>query len=56
MDFYNKALENVKQYHLEQTMTQPEDALDQALAEFWNDGSNDTTEQEVLLQLPSSRD
>ena len=56
MDFYNKALENVKQYHLEQTMTQREDALDQALAEFWNDGSSDTTEQEVLLQLPSSRD
>ena len=36
-------------------MTQPEDALDQALAEFWNDGGNDTTEQEVMLQLPGDR-
>jgi len=36
MDLFYKALENVKQYHLEQTMTQPEDALDKALDDFWN--------------------
>ena len=35
MDLFNKALENVKQYHLEQTMTQPDDALDKALEEFF---------------------
>tara|TARA_B100002052_G_C15522718_1_gene436811 strand:+ start:87 stop:284 length:198 start_codon:yes stop_codon:yes gene_type:complete len=36
MDFFYEALENVKQYHLEQTMTKPEDALDKALDDFWN--------------------
>ena len=35
MDLFNKALENVKQYHLEQTMTQPDDALDKALEDFF---------------------
>ena len=36
MDFFYEALENVKLYHLEQTMTKPEDALDKALDDFWN--------------------
>ena len=34
MDLFNKALENVKQYHLEQTMTDPEDAITKALLEM----------------------
>lgn len=36
MNLFYEALENVKQYHLEQTMTKPEDALDKALDDFWN--------------------
>ena len=36
MDLFQKALENVKQYHLEQTMTDPEDAITKALQELEN--------------------
>ena len=36
MNLFYEALENVKQYHLEQTMTKPEDALDKALDDLWN--------------------
>ena len=36
MNLFYEALENVKQYHLEQTMTKPEDALDKALDDFWS--------------------
>ena len=36
MNLFYEALENVKQYHLEQTMTKPEDSLDKALDDFWN--------------------
>jgi hypothetical protein len=55
LEIFNQALENLKLYRLEQTMTPPEDALDQALAEF-NYGYYGSTESEELLQLPSSRD
>lgn len=37
MDLFNKALKNVRQYQLEQTMTSPLDAIDQALMEFKNE-------------------
>ena len=36
MEFFNQILENVKEYHLQQTMTKPEDALDKALDDFWS--------------------
>jgi len=36
VDFFNEALKNVKEYHLQQTRTDPEDALDDALDNFWN--------------------
>jgi len=36
MEFFNQILENVREYHLQQTMTKPEDALDEALDDFWN--------------------
>jgi len=36
MEFFNKLLENVREYHLEQTMTKPEDSLDKALDDFWS--------------------
>ena len=35
-------------------MTPPEDAISRALQE-WENGSNEATEQEVVLQLPGDR-
>ena len=49
------AIEHIKKGQREKNMTQPEDAINKALAEF-NNGSNDTTESEELLQLPSRID
>ena len=46
---------NARRNQIEQTATKPSDAINSALAEF-NYGSNDTTEQEELLQLQSHRD
>ena len=46
---------NTRRNQIEQTATKPSDAINSALAEF-NYGSNDTTEQEELLQLQSHRD
>ena len=37
MDLFQKALDNVKEYHMRQTMTDPEHALDQALKDFYNE-------------------
>ena len=51
---YN-AIEYLKQGEREKNMTQPEDAINKALAEF-NNGGNDTTKSEELLQLPSNGD
>ena len=50
-----RAIEYIKQAKREKTMTQPDDAINRALAEF-NNGSNDTTKSEELLQLPSNGD
>ena len=50
-----RAIEYLKQAEREKTMTQPEDAINRALAEF-NNGGNDTTKSEELLQLPSNGD
>ena len=47
-----RAIEYIKQGEREKTMTQPDDAINKALAEF-NNGGNDTTKSEELLQLPS---
>ena len=49
------AIEYIKRGQREKTMTDPSDAINSALAEF-NYGSNDTTEQKELLQLPSDGD
>ena len=46
------AIEYIKRGQREKTMTDPSDSINKALAEF-NNGSNDTTESEELLQLPS---
>ena len=46
------AIEYIKRGQREKNMTQPDDAINKALAEF-NNGGNDTTESEELLQLSS---
>ena len=48
-----KAIEYIKTNEREKNMTDPEDAINKALAEF-NYGSNGSTESEELLQLPSN--
>ena len=48
-------IRNARRTKMEKNMTQPEDAINKALAEF-NNGSNDTTKSEELLQLPSNGD
>ena len=50
-----RAIEYIKQGEREKKMTDPSDAINSALAEY-NYGSNDTTEQKELLQLPSDGD
>ena len=49
------AIEYIKRGERERKMTDPSDSINKALAEF-NNGSNDTTESEELLQLPSRID
>ena len=46
---------NVNKGKIERTATRPSDAINNALAEF-NYGSNGSTEQKELLQLPSDGD
>ena len=45
-------IRNARRTKMEENMTQPEDAINKALAEF-NYGSNGSTESEELLQLSS---
>jgi hypothetical protein len=51
-DYVYSAIEYIKRGQREKTMTDPDDAINKALAEF-NNGGNDTTESQELLQLPS---
>jgi hypothetical protein len=51
-DYVYSAIEYIKRGQREKTMTDPDDAINKALAEFNNVG-NDTTKSEELLQLPS---
>ena len=44
---------HLQNYQREENMTDPDDAINKALAEF-NNGGNDTTKSEELLQLPSN--
>ena len=48
-------IRNARRTKIEKNMTQPDDAINKALAEF-NNGRNDTTKSEELLQLPSNGD
>ena len=45
-------IRNARRTRIEKNMTQPDDAINKAIAEF-NNGGNDTTESQELLQLPS---
>ena len=51
-DYVYSAIEYIKRGQREKTMTDPDDAINKALAEF-NNGGDDTTKSEELLQLPS---
>ena len=51
----NNWIQSMKQWELEQTIRDPEFDINNALAEYFN-GSDETAEQEVLLQLPSDQD
>ena len=48
-------IRNARRQVIEENATLPSDAINNALMEF-NYGSNDPTESEELLQLPSDRD
>ena len=54
-DFVYSAIEYIKRGEREKTMSDPSDSINKALMEF-NNGSNDSTEQEELLQLSSNGD
>ena len=58
MEMIWEALEYVKEYEVLQNRTEPDDAINNALDNFWEEenGSNDTTESEELLQLSSDGD
>ena len=45
-----------REWELEQKRTDPEFDINSALAEYFNNGGTDTTEQEELLQLPGDGD
>ena len=49
-------IQKMRQWELEQSMTDPEFDINNALAEFFNNGGTDTTEQEELLQFPGDGD
>ena len=49
------AIEYIKRGQREKNMTQPEDAINKALMKF-NNGGNDTTKSQELLQLSSDGD
>ena len=50
----NEWIRKMREWELEQTMTDPEFDINNALAEYFN-GSDDPTEQEELLQLQSDK-
>ena len=49
-------MSKIKQWEFEQTMKDPEFDINSALAEYFNNGGTDTTEQEELLQFQSNED
>mgnify|MGYP001181224077 CR=1 FL=1 len=52
-----RLIQKLREYEAEKTRTDPEESINNALAEMeWPDGSDDTTESEELLQLSSNGD
>ena len=52
-----EAIQRMRDWEAEKTRSDPEDSINNALADMENDnGSDDTPKQEVLLQLPSDED
>ena len=52
----NEWIQKMRQWELEQSMTDPEFDINNALAEYFNNGGTDTTEQEELLQFQGNGD
>ena len=52
----NERIDRIRQWEWEQKRTDPEFDINNALAEYFNNGGTDTTEQEELLQLPGNGD
>ena len=54
----NQWIQDLRNWEAEQTRTAPEDSINRSLQDLLEnqDGEDGTTEQEVLLQLPSSVD
>ena len=52
----NEMINKFRQWEAEQKRTDPEFDINSALAEYFNNGGTDTTEQEELLQLSSDKD
>ena len=50
-------IQKVREYEARKTRTNPEDSINNALANLeWKDGSDETPKQKELLQLPSDGD
>ena len=49
-------IDKFREWEWEQERTDPEFDINNALAEYFNNGGTDTTEQEELLQLPGNED
>ena len=52
----NEVINKFREWEWEQKRSDPEFDINNALAEYFNNGWDDTTEQEELLQLSSNRD
>ena len=52
----NEMINRFRQWEAEQKRTDPEFDINSALAEYFNNGGDDTTEQEELLQFQSDGD
>ena len=55
METYHHMVDSIRNWKMQKERTPVEDMINSSLAEYEN-GSNDPTEQEVLLQLPSNGD
>ena len=52
----HEMIQRFRNWEAEQKRTDPEFDINSALAEYFNNGGTDTTEQEELLQLPGNED